>query len=235
MRSLNLGLLRNRAVVAVVTLMAGCAGLASVAIVATDQASAQRNTDVVATSGACPGPSSIASSQLGLPSGMRMVAQADHHVSQAVHGSAGTLGCAPWKWPIETSDGTERRQLQRPAEIPERKWQPGHRGVDLSVGPGDRLVSPTDAIVKFAGKVAGKDVVSLQTASYAIVSFEPARTDVPVGGQLQRGGTLGTAEGVSDHCGDHCVHVGVRIGTHYADPLLFLIGRSIRLKPVSTQ
>lgn len=125
----------------------------------------------------------------------------------------------------------------RPAEIPSQNWNRGHRGVDLPAQEDDLLVAPDDGIITFAGSVAGKNVVTLELIEKSYgepihVSFEPATTTLKTGDFLARGDPFALASGGSDHCGTTCVHVGVRINKAYCDPLIFLLHRGVRLKPV---
>jgi murein DD-endopeptidase MepM/ murein hydrolase activator NlpD len=148
--------------------------------------------------------------------------------------------CAVWHWPVRTQEDREdmddaghgcARHVLRKADIPAKNWQKGHRGVDLPARRTATLVSPTEGTVMFSGRVAGKDVVTLRTDTGLTVSFEPAVSARALHDHVRRGEQIGTAEGGSDHCGSTCVHVGVRRGDQYLDPLIFLLGRQIRLKP----
>lgn len=148
------------------------------------------------------------------------------------HPESTDRGCAVWDWPVRGSDGTVRRTVLHGADIPAKNWQKGHRGVDLPVGDGGRLVSPADGRIAFAGKVAGKDVMTIRTDEGLLASLEPATTDLRPPMAVRRGQEIGTPSGVSDHCGSGCVHLGVREADRYIDPSLLLFGRTIRLKPV---
>ena len=91
-------------------------------------------------------------------------------------------------------------------------------------------MAPADGIVSFAGQVAGKSVVSIQHAGL-VSSFEPAQTDLRAGAVLRRGEVFGIVQGLSDHCGDSCVHWGVRRGVNeYLDPARLVGDATIVLK-----
>ncbi len=150
----------------------------------------------------------------------------------ALGAGTGTAVCAVWDWPVRQADGTIRRTILRQANIPEKNWQKGHRGVDLPSGDGAGLVSPADGKIVFAGRVGGKDVVTIRTDGGFLASLEPAVTTLAKGTPVRQGQAIGTAEGSSDHCGSRCVHLGVRKDGRYIDSRLLLLGETIRLKPV---
>lgn len=133
-------------------------------------------------------------------------------------------------WPVSTVRSPS--QVIRQFDASAQPWLPGHRGVDLPVTSGIEFVAPQDATVRFAGRVAGKDVVSLTLDSGLVSTFEPARTRLSVGTHVQRGDVVGTVEGESDHCGDSCLHWGVRAARNdYRDPVSYVGMRFIGLKP----
>mgnify|MGYP002228165365 CR=1 FL=1 len=70
------------------------------------------------------------------------------------------------------------RTTVRAADQP---WAPGHRGVDLVAEQGTVILSPQAGTVSFAGKVAGKDVVSVRHRGGVTSTFEPAVTESSVG------------------------------------------------------
>lgn len=90
---------------------------------------------------------------------------------------------------------------------PERPWLAGHRGVDLAAESGDELVAPADGVVSFTGKVGGKDVVSIRHG-FLTSTFEPAVSGLDHGAVLRQGERFALVDGVSDHCGETCVHWG---------------------------
>lgn len=132
-------------------------------------------------------------------------------------------------WPVAAVRSPS--QVIRRFDAPAQPWLPGHRGVDLPVTPGTAFVAPADATVRFAGRVAGKDVVSLLLDSGLVSTFEPARTRLGVGVRVQRGEVVGTVEGESDHCGHRCLHWGLRAARNdYRDPAQYVGLQLIGLK-----
>ncbi len=78
-------------------------------------------------------------------------------------------------WPVD--DPQVEQQFERPIN----PWAPGHRGVDLVAEQGTVILSPQAGTVSFAGKVAGKDVVSVRHRGGVTSTFEPAVTELSVG------------------------------------------------------
>lgn len=154
----------------------------------------------------------------------------------------GKGGCsAPMVWPLRTAGGREAARVLVPARIPRPDWKPGHRGIDVLVGAGGFVVAPDTAVVRFAGSVGGKDVVSLTVGTSGspsdrhrgtlVVSFEPAKTDLAVGDRVPRGARVASLEGASGHCAPGVAHVGVRRSGMYVDPAVALRPSRIVLKP----
>lgn len=144
-------------------------------------------------------------------------------------------------WPIRKSDGHPARTISQHARIPLKNWLPGHRGVDIAAGADSVIVASGSGKVHFAGKVGGKDVVSLEITADAhgkslgqktlIMTFEPAHTELKKGEQVHAGETVASITGASDHCSDDTVHVGVLRSGSYLDPLTVLTPSRIGLKP----
>lgn len=134
---------------------------------------------------------------------------------------------AMYSWPVE-----EPRIEQR-FDGPASPWLPGHRGVDLMAEQGTGIVAPKAGTVSFAGKVAGKHVVSIRHDNGVTSTFEPATTTLNVGSRVTRNQPVATVEGDSDHCEDHCLHWGLRrSATDYLDPQRYTGNRKIALKPM---
>lgn len=123
-------------------------------------------------------------------------------------------------------------QVEQQFERPINPWAPGHRGVDLVAEQGTVILSPQAGTVSFAGKVAGKDVVSVRHRGGVTSTFEPAVTELSVGDTISRRQPVGIVEGSSDHCEDRCLHWGLKRGTaDYLDPQQYAGSRKIVLKP----
>lgn len=85
--------------------------------------------------------------------------------------------------------------------------------------------------VAFAGLVAGKPVVVVQHGAGLRTTYEPVTGALPPGVRVRAGMPIGVVASAGGHCGGTCVHVGLRRGEDYLDPLLLL--RVPVLKPVS--
>lgn len=131
----------------------------------------------------------------------------------------------PWRPPVP---GT----VARTAQIPSSPWASGHRGLDLLAAPGDDVVAPTDGIVGFVGRVAGRGVVVLEHDGGLRSSFEPVTTVATVGTQVAAGDVVARVDGTPGHCAPlTCLHWGVRLGESYLDPATLLARPRIVLMP----
>ncbi|WIM66879.1 M23 family metallopeptidase [Corynebacterium breve] len=122
-------------------------------------------------------------------------------------------------------------QVLRGADIPEKKWLPGHRGVDLALEVGAEVVASDDGIVAFAGRVAGTPVVSIDHADGIRTTYQPVHAVVAQGDEVAVGQVVGKlAHPVDGHPG---LHWGARTGPdEYLNPLTLLDRPVIRLKPL---
>ncbi|MFG2728735.1 murein hydrolase activator EnvC family protein [Streptomyces canus] len=116
----------------------------------------------------------------------------------------------------------------RPAVL--RGWEPpatvygrGHRGVDLAAPPGTPVRAVAPGRVSFAGRVAGRGVVSVElTGTDLRTTYEPVTASVEKGAEVAAGEVVGTVEPTGSHCTTTCVHWGLRRGEAYLDPLSLL-------------
>lgn len=140
-------------------------------------------------------------------------------------------GHAPWQPPVAPV------VVERPFVAPMGPYAPGHRGVDLRADPGAVVRAPAPGVVRTAGRVAGKAVVSIEHPHRILGStgwrttYEGVLASVDVGDAVRTGDPLGV---VIAHDHGHGVHWGLKNSRAYADPML-LLRRSVVLKPLSTQ
>ncbi|MFE7928934.1 M23 family metallopeptidase [Streptomyces sp. NPDC057456] len=119
----------------------------------------------------------------------------------------------------------------RPAVV--RGWEPpaspyarGHRGVDLAAAPDAEVRAVAAGRVSFAGRVAGRGVVSVELSATGRpplrTTYEPVRASLRKGDQVAPGQVVGTVEPTGSHCARTCVHWGLLSGETYLDPLSLL-------------
>lgn len=147
----------------------------------------------------------------------------------------GTAAAAPadgrFSWPLAPEP-----PVVRPFEPPPDPYGPGHRGVDLGARPGQPVLAAGAGVVVFAGRLAGRGVVSIDH-DVLRTTYEPIRPTVSAGDQVYAGQRIGTVEPGHPECAaqapmDRCLHWGVRRDEEYLNPLTLVAddGR-IRLKP----
>jgi len=93
---------------------------------------------------------------------------------------------------------------------PPKKWDAGHRGVDLAASPKTQVRTIVDGEVRFAGNVAGKPVVSVDIGNGLATTFEPVNAEVSRGDHVEEGDAIGTVADEPRHCPESCLHVGLR-------------------------
>jgi len=123
--------------------------------------------------------------------------------------------------------------VTRGFDPPPAPWSAGHRGVDLGGAPGAPVVSAGPGRVVFAGRVAGRGVVSVAHPDGLRTTYEPVSPLVSAGDAVPAGGTIGTLSAGHPGCPvAACLHWGVRRGAEYVDPLALLGLRRVRLLPL---
>jgi murein DD-endopeptidase MepM/ murein hydrolase activator NlpD len=161
-------------------------------------------------------------------------------------GAAPTHHHSPWTWPLTTPPGRHHPTIVRPFEPPAKRWQSGHRGVDLLANPGDPVLAAGAGTVSFAGSLFGRPVVAVDHTAPGRdtlrTTYEPVDPTVKVGDKVQRGQQIGTlAKDATDpavgHCAPRaCLHWGLVRGfghdAHYLDPRGLFARRSVRLLPI---
>lgn len=165
----------------------------------------------------------------GQPAGMAVVTLA-LIVLSALPGLSPPPPTASWTPPVLP---LVVEQPFRPSPTP---WGRGHRGVDLAAPLGSLVRAPADGLVRYAGVLAGRPVMSIEheqplwgRAGWR-TTYEAVRPLVAAGTRVHRGEVVGRVA-AGGHCA--CLHWGIRHGTSYADPLA-LLSRGIVLKPLLT-
>ncbi|MEU5532278.1 M23 family metallopeptidase [Streptomyces sp. NPDC020362] len=130
-------------------------------------------------------------------------------------------------WPVGL-----RPVVLRGWEPPATVYGPGHRGVDLGASPGAPVRAVAAGRVTFAGRVAGRGVVSVGlTGTDLRTTYEPVSPSVRKGDAVGPGEVLGTVEATGTHCPATCVHWGLRRGETYLNPLALLPPGLLRTGP----
>jgi murein DD-endopeptidase MepM/ murein hydrolase activator NlpD len=133
-----------------------------------------------------------------------------------------------WRWPLDPVP-----RVVAGFDAPAGPYAAGHRGVDLAAGVGQPVRSAGAGVVSFAGRVAGRGVVSVTHPSGLRTTYEPVTASVTTGATVRAGQALGTVSAAPGHClPATCLHWGLRDGDTYLDPLGLLGAVRVRLLPV---
>ena len=142
--------------------------------------------------------------------------------------SAAASDPSGWRLPL---DG--RPRVVAPFVAPAGPYAPGHRGVDLSAAPAARVLAAAAGVVAFAGRVAGRGVVSVDHPGGLRTTYQPVDAAVHAGDAVASGAVLGLLTGAGGHCPPAaCLHWGLRRGAAYLDPMALVGARRVRLLPV---
>ncbi|MFI2508480.1 M23 family metallopeptidase [Streptomyces sp. NPDC018972] len=124
-------------------------------------------------------------------------------------------------WPVGV-----RPRVLRGWEPPATVYGRGHRGVDLAAPPGTPVRAVAAGRVSFAGRVAGKGVVSVELTGTGDpplrTTYEPVRASVTEDDEVTAGEVIGTVAPTGSHCTAPCVHWGLLRGDTYLNPLTLL-------------
>lgn len=133
----------------------------------------------------------------------------------------GTVPAVGRAWPVGL-----RPRVLRGWEPPATVYGPGHRGVDLAAAPGTPVRAVAAGRVAFAGRVAGKGVVTVELTGTGDpplrTTYEPVTASVEEGEMVTPGEVIGTVDASGSHCAATCVHWGLRRADTYLDPLSLL-------------
>jgi murein DD-endopeptidase MepM/ murein hydrolase activator NlpD len=133
-------------------------------------------------------------------------------------------------WPVGL-----RPPVLRGWEPPATTYGRGHRGVDLAAPAGTPVRAVAPGRISFAGRVAGKGVVSVELTGTGDpplrTTYEPVRASVKKGDEVAAGEVVGTVEPAGSHCPAACLHWGLRRGETYVDPLSLLPPWLLRRAP----
>jgi murein DD-endopeptidase MepM/ murein hydrolase activator NlpD len=111
-------------------------------------------------------------------------------------------------------------RVVRPFRPPVTRYGRGHLGVDFSAVSGTPVRAAGAGTVVFAGAVAGALHVVVRHAGGLRTSYSfLAGIRVHRGERVGRGAVLGTTGGRREYHDGHVLHLGLRIGDAYVDPM----------------
>jgi murein DD-endopeptidase MepM/ murein hydrolase activator NlpD len=122
--------------------------------------------------------------------------------------------------------------VTRTFDPPATDYGAGHRGVDLAGRAGQQVLAAGAGVVLFAGRIAGRPVISVLHANGLRTTYEPVEPSVAAGQAVARGSPIGTL--AAGHAGcptGACLHWGLRRGDAYLEPLGLLRPVRVRLLP----
>lgn len=148
-----------------------------------------------------------------------------------------------WSLPLEGA------RVTRYFDLRNGEYQAGHRGIDFAAHAGQQVFAPVSATVSFVGVIVDRPVLTLQTDTGVLVSFEPLSSQLAVGDTVTAGELLGEVAGpsaradadelgsaapaVASHCLLDCLHLGIRVNERYLNPLHFFTQLRPRLLPLN--
>lgn len=122
----------------------------------------------------------------------------------------------------------------RPFAPGQERWNPGHRGVDLTHPLTQPVLASGAGIVSFAGFLANRHLVVINHGAHPLVPpgeelftvYEPVVPIVSVGEFLNVGDVIGYLDPAVAHCAESCLHWGAKWGhghsIGYLNPWLLL-------------
>jgi murein DD-endopeptidase MepM/ murein hydrolase activator NlpD len=107
---------------------------------------------------------------------------------------------------------------------PLTRYGRGHLGVDFAARPGAAVRAVEAGTVEFAGRVGTARHVVVRDARGRRVSYSfLASIRVRIGARVRRGEAIGTTGGTGPHHGGGVLHLGLRIGDTYVDPMRLFV------------
>ena len=132
----------------------------------------------------------------------------------------------PWRSPVGALDLLTR------FDPPPQPWLAGHRGVDLAAGDELPVTAAGSGTVVFAQDLAGRGVISIVHANGLRTTYEPVEPLVAAGDAVTAGQTIGHLRPGHTSCpGRACLHLGLKHGPLYLDPMLLFGSGKVRLLP----
>ena len=141
-----------------------------------------------------------------------------------------SAGASVWTRPV-------RGPVVRPFEPPKSRFGPGHVGVDFRAAPGTPVHAVGPGTVVFAGTVAGSLHVVVRhpngwRTSYSFLAQVRVHRGAEVGTDV-----IGTTGGTGENHDGSVLHLGLRIGDQYVDPMQLFdvvdLTTAVHLAPVA--
>ena len=139
---------------------------------------------------------------------------------------AGAGASGQWRCPVAGS-----HRVVHPYQPPAHDWLPGHRGVDLGVGSSRVVYAVGVGRVSFVGQIAQRSVIVIAHAGNLRTTYEPVTATVRLGQRVAAGQRIGMLQRNGSHCRPSCLHLGLKRGTTYLNPLLLFAPTRARLLP----
>ncbi|MFJ9405528.1 M23 family metallopeptidase [Streptomyces sp. NPDC101393] len=155
-------------------------------------------------------------------------AEAREHVSAAIPAGDDRA------WPVKGVAGL-RPTVLHGWEPPPSPWAAGHRGVDLAAAIGSPVRAAAAGRVAFAGKVAGRGVLTIELSRSGRpplrTTYEPVRPTARKGERVRAGQPVAVLQHGPFHCRAPCLHWGLRRGKSYLDPISLMPPEMLRGGP----
>ncbi|MFF2524667.1 M23 family metallopeptidase [Streptomyces liangshanensis] len=135
-----------------------------------------------------------------------------------------TPATSPAVWPVTPAS------VVRAWDPPASPYGPGHRGIDLAAPPGTPVRAAAAGRVLYAGRVAGRGVLSITLkspppkpgAAPLRITYEPVDALVTRGTEVEAGELVARRSLSASHCATECLHWGLRSGDTYLNPVSLL-------------
>lgn len=143
-----------------------------------------------------------------------------------------TFGTPFWDWPLKPPP-----LVVTSFNKPEKKWEPGHRGVDLLGHPNETVYAAGNGKIVFSGKIAGIGIISIQHEHNLRTTYQPIKSDLKTGNYVSKGEKIGVLLAGHPSCLPRtCLHWGLLKGSakeaNYLNPLILIYGIHVILKPI---
>lgn len=122
-------------------------------------------------------------------------------------------------------------RVVRPFQAPLTRYGRGHLGVDFAAAPGTLVRAAGAGTVVFAGLVANARHVVVRHAGGLRTSYSFLASIRVRGGEVVAPGeVVGTTGGRGEHHGPAVLHLGLRIGDAYVDPMRLFASAGLPLR-----